>query len=292
MRVTQSMITRNLVRDLLESRDNMSNLQKTISSGKDIKKASDDPVKFNMANRYRKTIALNEMYLKNITDAQSWVSMTSEIIDDLYEQNLSAKEIALRASDNSLNADVRANLTSEVDAIISEMVSLLNTQYMGKYLFSGTMTKGKAPFQYNNGTLTYQGNEGQIIRRIADGISVTVNISGEVFQEMGLIEHLLDLRNGLQNNDLTLIKNAINGVENSSEKLLAVTTQLGSLKNQLSMTQNRLEVTNTNLSSFISNLEDANIAEVITRYNAEELAYNAALQVTASTFDLSILDFL
>ena len=58
------------------------------------------------------------------------------------------------------------------------------------------------------------------------------------------------------------------------------------------MTNNRLEVANTNLSSLISELEDADLTEVIAQYNSNEMAYQAALQVTSSVLNLNILDFL
>lgn len=292
MRVTQSMITRNLVSNILESRKNMSDLEQTMATGKKIQKSSDDPVKFTMATRYRKTIKLNEMYLKNIVDARSWVSMTSGIVDDLYEHSLSAKEIALQAADASLNADIRENLTGKLDAIVDEMVSLLNTQYLGKYLFGGTKTKEEIPFSYDGSTISYNGDDGAITRRIAEGYDMTVNVPGSTFTDMGLIEKLIELRDALESNDTEAIRSSMAAIETNCNELLAVNSRLGSLKSQLTMTENRLEVSNTNLNSFISDLEDADLAEVITQYNAEELAYNAALQATANSFNLSILDYL
>lgn len=292
MRITQSTLARNMVKDILKNTEKMAELQHKLSSGKEIEKASDDPVKFSMTSRYRQAMERNELYLKNIVDAKSWAEMNESLIDDLYEQNLQAKELALKAADNTLNADDRQNLANQVEATITEMVSLLNTQYLGKYIFAGTRTVETIPFKYDGTSITYNGDTGQIKRRIADNLEVTVNISGAEFMDMSLIETVIELRDALQNNDVAAIQNTISTLDNNCDRLSALSARTGSLQNQLTMTQNRLETTNTNLSSFISELEDADLIEVIAKYNSEELAYKAALQATSSSFNLTILDYL
>jgi len=292
MRITQSAVTRNMVNDIIKNTENLTELQHTLTTGKIIEKPSDDPVKFSMAQRYRQAINNNNLYLKNIVDARSLAEMNGSVIDDLYSQNLSAKEIALKAADSTLNASDRQNLVNQVDVIIDEMVSLLNTQYLGKYIFAGTKTLEGVPFDYDGTNVTYNGDDGQIVRRIADNMEISININGAVFQAMGLIERVVEFREALRNNDVNSISNCVATLEENCDRLSALSAKIGSLKNQLNVTENRLKATNTNLNSFISDLEDADLVEIIAKYNAEELAYKAALQAASSAFNLSILDYL
>lgn len=292
MRITQTAVTRNMVKDIIKNTENLTELQHTMTTGKTIEKPSDDPVKFSMANRYRQAINNNELYIKNIVDARSWAEMNESIINDLYDRNLAAKEIAMKAADATMNEDDRQNLTKQVDAIIEEMVSLLNTQYLGKYIYGGTKTLEAKPFDYDGTTVTYNGDTGQIVRRIAENMDVKINIDGAVFQSMQLVDKVIELREALHNDDQVAIGNSINALEENCNRLSAISAQIGSLQKQLNATQNRLETTNTNLSSFISELEDADLIEIIAKYNAEELTYKAALQAASNAFNLSILDYL
>ena len=292
MRITQSMITRNLLSYINNARQSMSTNQSAIASGKELTSSSDDPVKFSMVTRFKEAQKRNEQYLNNILNAQGWIESTTAIIEDLYEYSLNAKDIAQQAADSSQNADNRATLAQKVNTMIQEMVGLANTQYLGKYIFAGTQTQEEVPFSYDGNAVTYNGNSDYIKRRAAENFDVTINIPGSELTNTNLFENLITLRNALLNNDQTAISQSIDELEKSANNIMSINSQLGSLKNQFELTKNRLEASNTKLNSFISNLEDVDLAKAITQYNSEEIIYKAALQTISDTFNLSLLNFL
>jgi len=292
MRITQSMITRNLLSYINNARENMSTNQSAIASGKELTTASDDPVKFSMVTRFKEAQKRNEQYLNNILNAQGWIESTTAIIEDLYEYSLNAKDIAQEAADSSQDEDSRATLAEQVDSMIKEIVGLANTKYLGKYVFAGTQTTEETPLTYDGESVTYNGNSDYIKRRVTENLDVNINIPGSELLDTGLFENLIALRDALSNNDQEAISQSIDELEKSANNIMSIDSKLGSLKNQFELTKNRLEASNTKLNSFISNLEDVDLTTAITQYNTEEIVYQAALQTIADTFNLSLLNFL
>ncbi|RKY58922.1 MAG: flagellar hook-associated protein 3 [Candidatus Neomarinimicrobiota bacterium] len=292
MRVTQSMMTRTLISNLNKGRESMSTSQSIMSTGKNLQSASDDPVKYATTTRYKETYSQNEQYQKNILDAKGWVDTTSSILNDIYSNVLSAKDLAYSAADSSSSTEELETMADQLEGFISEIYSLTNSKYLGKYLFSGTRTVEDKPFDYDGSTVDYIGNEGKITRRISEGYDATINISGDEIMNTDVFENLISLRDAMLAGDRSAISDSIGALEQSAQDILSIQSKTGSLSNLLDMTNNRLEVANTNLSSLISELEDADLTEVIAQYNSNELAYQAALQATSSVLNLNILDFL
>jgi flagellar hook-associated protein 3 FlgL len=292
MRITQSMVTRNLLAYINSNRESMNETQNSIASGKELNSVSDDPVKFSMISRYKETQMRNEQYIENILDAMGWLDASNGVLEDLYDYTLTAKDIAYQAADDTINEDDRLLLVERLDKIIEDVVGLANSKYLGKYIFSGTKTLEESPFSEEGDEIVYRGNSRSISRRIADNIDVDINISGSRLMDTELFNNLTALRDGLATNDREAISASIDTLESSAEKLMSINTNVGLLKNQLELAQNRLEISNTNLDSLISDLEDVDMAKAIAQYNAEEIAYEAALQAISNTLNISLLNFL
>lgn len=291
MRVTQSIITRNLLESINRNRENMDTIQRKISTGKQILKPSDNPRGYLRSNRFRETIDRNEQYIENITNAHEWVDNSLQILTQMEDQVVEAKEIAIQAADLSHQYE-RDELADRVDGIIEDMVSLGNSSHIGKYVFGGTLTKGDDPFAYDGTVATYQGNSDKITRGIGENQNVEINITGQELVDTGIFQHLIELRDGLQNNDTAAINQSIQDLKSVDNQLLNLTSVTGTLLSQLDMTRQRLETANVNLASQLSETEDADILEAIAQYTMEELAYKTALRTTSETLNLNLLDYL
>ncbi len=292
MRITQSIITRSLLQNVNRSRENMNKHQTAIASGKEVRNSSNDPVRFARASRFRKTISRNEQYLKNINDANGWLDTTTSLLDNISSTMIDAKEIAIQAADESNNAEIRTIFSDKIDSVINDTINLANSTYLGKYVFSGTNTLGDKPFSYDGGTVTYNGNSQNIDRRIAENYNVSINITGSQLEDTDLFSSLIELRNALSSNNTTDIQSSIEDISSASEELFSLTSALGSVKNQLTMTEKRLDTANMNLRSYLSQTEDVDLSKAITEYNAEEMAYKAALSTTSDAIQLNLLEFI
>ncbi|MCF7885854.1 MAG: flagellar hook-associated protein FlgL [Candidatus Marinimicrobia bacterium] len=293
MRITDSMIARNLLENIQKNQEGMYETQETVSTGKKIREPSDNPVGFSKSSRFRKTISQNKQYLNALKYSEGWIQSTSGTLDQMHNRILDAKDIALKASDLSADDDnSRSTMADQIDDVVQELVSLGNSTHLDKYLFAGTKTKGSKPFSYDGEEVQYNGNSEGIYRRVADNFNVAINIEGSEFKNQEIFNSLIDLKEALENNDSEAINNSIDTIQNAADQILSMNTAVGSLNNQLETTKQRLETTNLNLQSYLSDTEDTDMAEAISQYNNQEMAYKAALQTTSDALNLNILNFI
>ena len=293
MRVTQNMINRTVLKSMEDSKNRLNAVQNRISTGKDIENPSDDPVKFTRAVSYKNDIINNREYIDNITNGVAWMQTSYGIMDEMYELVVDARDRALQGADDISSSTQRSAIGDEIDAILESVISLANTSSQNKYIFAGTETVGNKPFSTDeDGNVTYNGNSEAITRRVYENYDVTINVAGDEIADTGIFENLLILRDALNENDVDNITQSITNLGDTSGKLLSSIAQISSIKNQADMTQARLEMANINLSSYISQTEDTDMAEAIAQYGIEEMAYKAALQTTSNAINLNILDYL
>ena len=292
MRVTQSMMSRNLIQNLNLNRENMNSLQQAAATGKEITSSSDDPVKFARASRYRKTLSQYDQYLRNGNDGLGWTDNYSMVMNEFQNLIVEARNVAIQGSDAAQSPQTRLVLADRINGIIEQTVSISNSTYLGKSIFSGTDTRNLEPFTYDGSTVSYSGNAESMKRRISEGMDVNINIAGTELSGAGVFESLVDLRDALTANDVTTVASLISDLDVASDNLLGLESRNGLVKSHINMTQSRIETAKINIMSFLSETEDADLAEVIMSYNSEEMAYEAALQTTTKALQLNIMDFI
>ena len=292
MRITQSMITKSLLSSINQNRESMHSIQESITTGKEVDRSSDDPIQFFRANRFRQSIKQNEQYLENVQNAKGWLQATSSNLDSMLNQVMTLRERAVQSANDTLNAENRLQMASEINHILEDLVNIANESFLDKNLFSGTKTKIKSPFLFDGDSVDYQGNTGKMNRRISENLTININVTGQDLLDTDIFNAALSLRTALENDDTNEIENMIESIDLASEKLISLNTGIGSIQQQLDLAENRLETANLNLATFLSDTEDVDLASAITQYNSEELAYQAALQSTANILRLNIMNFL
>ncbi|MFP4547630.1 MAG: flagellin [Fidelibacterota bacterium] len=292
MRITEGMISRNLLTNINSSREKMAVYQNQTATGKKLEKVSDDPVDYTKVESFRNAISNNSQYLEGINLAKGWIDVSMTGLDQINEGLMTAKEIAIRAADISNNGDNWETFRDQINDIIEDTVSLSNSTFMGKAVFAGTKSKTDKAFIYNDNSITYTGNDKKINRKIADNYYVDINTTGQELIETEAFDNLINFKNALDNGDTDAITKAIDLLDDSSAEIGKRSAAIGSAKIQIVNTENRLNTANVNLKSYLSNLEDADMAEAITNYKNEETAYQAALHSTSNAINLNILNFL
>ncbi len=292
MRITQSIISRNLLNSINQTQNSLSKSQNEIATGTAVSKASDDPTSFAKATQFRNTIANNQNYLSNINYATGWIDNTTALLDGLYEQITQALQVATSGADAANSDSTRQTLAGEVEGIINDVIAMANSTYLGKNVFAGTITTGGTPFNYDGTGVTYNGNADLITNRVAENNDIAINITGNQLTDTGLFRSLIDLRNALNNNDPDAVAATMDSLNSTANNITSLNSALGSKSSQLEVIKNRLETANTNLESILSSLTDADTAVSLIEYSTAETAYQAALEIAGEALNMSILNFI
>lgn len=149
MRITNSMIVNQTVRNINKAAQRQADAQNAEASQSKIQVASDDPIVATRAVKYRSYVSSVEQYQKNVDSATSWQDYTDDALNDLVEVMQSMREKIVQASSDTLTDDNLSDIQDQIESMQTEIVDIMNTSYAGRYIFAGYDT-GEAPYALEN----------------------------------------------------------------------------------------------------------------------------------------------
>lgn len=303
VRVTQSMLSTNMLRNLNTSYSKMSNYQDMLTSGRKFARASDDPVAAVKGMNYRVQLDKVQQFQRNTNEAEGWLDTTDTALDQVGNVLNRVKELIVQAANDTNTSDDRKKIKQEIDQIREQIIDVGNTQLGGKYIFSGTKTQ--TPTFLNGGinpALTPAAKDGKVEVEVFDGIQLTVNTNGapDMFGE--IVNFLSDVSNKLDTATSTgqEIGDFLGGIANGNNptlanmqaKVLDMRADVGARMNRLELMKNRLDIQEVNTTKQKSNNEDTDYAETITHMATQESIHQAALSVGAKIIQQTLVDFI
>ena len=306
MRVTQSMLSSNMLRNLNTSYNKMSKYQDMLTSGSVISRPSDDPVVAVKGMGYRVDLEKNEQYTRNIQEAHTWLDTTDEALDQVGEALKRVKELIVQAANDTNTTEDRQKINTEISQIKEQLRDIANTKVGENYIFSGTHTNQplyKDQTGEQNTAVTEDGAGRAIEINVFDGISMKINTNGKDL--FGKIDDFMAHVEKVLQSDATSeeISSAL-GVEVTSdggdipaldslyENTLTIRAEVGARQNRIEMMENRLEIQNVNVTKQMSQNEDADYAKTITEMVTQESIHQAALSVGAKIIQQTLVDFI
>jgi flagellar hook-associated protein 3 FlgL len=305
MRITTSMVQRNVLADLNSLSSKLAKTQSKASSGKEISRPSDDPYNTARAMGLRQTLDANDQYKRNIEDAQGWQDATESALDSITQYVNRAQSLLLEGSTDTADAGARASIAAEIDQIIQGVKETANATYGDKYVFSGTAT-GTPPYAQGADD-TYKGNQGGldpsqpgVLREIGLGVTISINSVGQEILGDGqaagdgkLLDTLRTISQDLRAGNGPALRGAdLKNLTDNLNQVLEVRARNGATTNRLSAADSRLEDISLSVTQQLSDTEDADMAQTLIDFNSQSAAYQSALRAGASIVQTSLMDFL
>ncbi|MCK8816032.1 flagellar hook-associated protein FlgL [Natroniella sulfidigena] len=234
MRVTNQMMSKNLLNNLNNNMRQMDKYNNQLSTGKKFSLPGDDPVGVVRSMDLKSAIKRNEQYVRNIDQAINWVETTDEALDSANGIINRVREQALYGANGSLSDTDRNAVADEVEQLREGLIEIANTNHNGRYLFAGQQTLTK-PFPEEKVTSTENQTDNYLVgdsqfevvqfNNLID--SANLNI-GEFEIENGEeldVNKLDDDQYVLTNEDGDIVGHSENGIEYSiiKNKLINIT---------------------------------------------------------------------
>lgn len=143
MRVTNKMLSNNFLRDMRTNLNNMNTIQGQMTSGKQIRRPSDDPFKASRIMQMHSDIDANKQYNNNIKDSINWLDTTDTALGQVGNVVARIEELLVSAGNGAYSANERTAIKDEINQKIGEVSQILNTNFDGKYIFGGTRGTSK-----------------------------------------------------------------------------------------------------------------------------------------------------
>jgi flagellar hook-associated protein 3 FlgL len=227
---------------------------------------------------------------RNIDDGLSWLHLADASLISIVDQLHRVRDLAVQGRNATSDSAAREAFAMEIDRIRDSVIGLANTKHLDRAIFAGNAAGGVA---YDAGG-NYVGTSGTVDRTVAPGVRVQVNVNGDevfgapgddVFTALSRISHALRTDPSQLNTDVTNLDTRIQGIENSQASIGARTRRLETMKD-------RNDTDGITLKQSLSQVEDADLAQVTLELQMQQVAYQAALSTTAKVIQPSLVDFL
>ena len=143
MRITNSMLIKNMLWNSNNNLVSMSNYQNQMSTGKKITRPSDDPVGITKVMKYKTDIRETQQYSKNIDDALGWLEVSESSITNIKDILQRVRELTVQAANGTNTAGDTDKIRVEIEELTKEIMVSGNATSAGRYLFSGMETNKK-----------------------------------------------------------------------------------------------------------------------------------------------------
>jgi flagellar hook-associated protein 3 FlgL len=301
MRVSSLMLVEHIITNLQRSTARLLQQQDQVSSGKRLRRPSDDPAATERALRIRAQLGTLEQHLRNIDAAQVWLATTDKALENIGDILHRARELTVQARSSVLRSDDRQAISREVDELLKRLVELTNTQLTGRYLFGGFKTTTPAFTATTNANgqvtaVTYNGDSNALLQNIDNGVNVPVNVTGDEFEPAaqpppGIFTTLIALRDELAAGTVpsdTVFQN----LDLVMQRINDLRARVGATLNRVDQTADRLGQVRVSVTELLSKAEDLDMAEAIMVFNTQQAVFQAALGTAARVIQPSLLDFL
>lgn len=301
MQVSTSQFFRSQTEQLQNLQADTIDLQRQIATGKAVEVASQDPIAFSDIGRMRGQIANIEQYSRNILRANEKLNMEDNVLTQAATTMIRIQELAVYASNDTLNAADRKAIATEVSLLQDMLVDLANTKdATGSSLFGGYVSQDALFERDLEGKIQYQGDDSEIFSAIGDGIKININSSGtETFMRVpttrspsgeSLFQIVKDTIDSLQRGEAPL--DIGKGLEEAIDHLTQRQTVTGTKLSRLQSQEESLEAFKFSAKTILSGIEDTNIEDVVSRLKQKLLSLEAAQASFVKITEQSLFNYL
>ncbi len=148
MRITNTMRINTTMNNVNRSKRNLSEAENQMASEKKITRPSDDPIVAIRALSLRSTLSEINMYLKdNIPEGKAWLKVTEGALDNMDGLLSDIYGYCTQGSSDQFTEDDRSSIIETLKKYKDGLYAELNTDYAGRYAFTGYRTDRTFTFQ-------------------------------------------------------------------------------------------------------------------------------------------------
>lgn len=294
MRISENSMVQDFLKNLESARQRWFGWNQQVSTGKKLLKLSDNPADSARLVRIQDEFARTNQYLRNVSRAQSKLGTASSALNTLRNLTITASEKTIGALTDTTSQDSRNAIALELEGILKNAEQIAATSVDGLYIFAGSRVD-TAPFTKVGGSYVYQGDGQPAVIEVAQGESVQVSVPGsEVFADSSadLLNTMRQLIDQLEAGDVSAAQSSLGALQDAGKVIDAARFKISTSINQTDSANNRLNDHLLDLTSEVSRLQDADMAEAITRMAQSETALDAALGAGSHMQQGSLFDYL
>jgi flagellar hook-associated protein 3 FlgL len=170
-----------LLAQLHQDQLDIQRIQAQISTGRKLLAPSDDAFAAHRGMTLQRLLELKAQAKVNLGTTQSYLEATDNALNHVSQMLNEAKATALGVANLAISEPARDVALAEIRRTIEQLVNVGNTQFRGRYLFTGSRTS-QIPFEMVGQQVIYRGNERELASFVDLDLPYASNLHGnEVF---------------------------------------------------------------------------------------------------------------
>jgi flagellar hook-associated protein 3 FlgL len=329
-RVTESQLTRNLLNWSARHRDTINKLNDNISSGITVVNPGDSSLS-GTVSLFRQNLDKVAGFKNSITQIKGSLAFQENVMGQMNELLIRAKEIAAQAANETMSPTNRAQLSEEIFQIRDHIVSLGNSTYQGKYVYGGTddddapfdaatytnPASGDAHTRYVYDTDFGSSGAGAIKTvKLTDDLTITANTPGSQLFNNAIfgLERLGRALAGYATNpatgapdgtgnaytfptdygtQTTAIKSAMDLIDTSRQSdIMPERVDIAGRLRRITTAESLLDLLKTSSQEALDKLQNTDMYSAATELSQAQTALQASLTVSTRVLQMSILDYI
>ncbi|MEY3698884.1 MAG: Flagellar hook-associated protein 3 [Pseudomonadota bacterium] len=306
MKVSTSMFFDRASAQLANVQGNLAKTQEQLSTGKQITKPSDEPDKASLVTRLESEIARQKSYQESIKAIEIRRKAEETALNSTSDVMFRMKELSVQAANDTLGDADRKTIALEMTELRNQILSLANSQDSnGNYLFAGSRVS-QMPFSPDaKGVIVYKGDQARMVVGVGDNRRMNQNIPGsDAFTNVvrddgkggrvgiGFFQAMGDLIEAVKSSNRVAIQRGISEIDTLQQGLSDATAQVGTDLNVVDSQNNVLDEITLRLKTTMSDIQDLDYTEAITKMNKDQLALEAAQSSFAKISKLSLFNYI
>jgi flagellar hook-associated protein 3 FlgL len=299
MRISTSQLFQQGVEAMLARQADLAKTELQVASGKRILRPSDDPAASVRILDLQEAQSRLAQYQRNADAAYARLDREETALQGIENLLQRVRELAVRASNDTLSADDRSAVAAEVNEQIGAFLQLANSRDAnGEYIFAGFKSLDE-PFSHDgNGNFSYDGDNGQRRVQIGDNREVATGDPGTLFMDFAAAaggttnigEVLYNLATTLESGNG--YPDAITDIDTAFGNIFNTRAKIGARMNAIDDQKAANESFDLAVADVKSTLEDLDYAEAISRFNQQLTALQASQQSFIKVQDLNLFNYL
>jgi flagellar hook-associated protein 3 FlgL len=295
MRVDPNMVP-GILEDLQQSQLSLNTALQEVSTGKSVSVPSDNPTA--AAEMVQNTIETGDVdqYTQNISSVMTTLQSAGSALSSVVTSLTQAVSLGTEGANGTNSTANLQTLASQVQGILTSVVSAANTTVGGSYVFGGTSTA--TPYTADSTSpsgYTYNGNDDTNSVEVGDHTSVQFNVPGsQIFSNStnNVLGSLSSLVTALQSGNSSQIATATSAVDSAIGFIGQQQVFYSNAEGQLNAQDTFLQQDTVTLASQENNLVGVDEATAATDLSQAETDNSAALAAAAKVLPNSLLNFL
>ena len=306
MKVSTSMFFDKASKQLGSIQGSLAKTQEQLSTGKQINKPSDEPDKASLITRLDSELARQKSYQGNLKAVNTRLQAEETALKNTSDVMYRFKELAVQAGNDTLSPADRRTISLEMTQLREQILSLANSQDSnGNFLFAGSRV-GQAPFSQDaKGRVVYQGDQSRMVVPVGDSRRMNLNIPGsDAFVHLvrddgkgrkigvGFFQALSDMVNAVATSDRPNIQRGIKELDRMQQGIIDANAQVGTDMNVVDSQNSVLDEISLRLKTTLSDVQDLDYTEAITKMNKDQLALESAQSSFAKISKLTLFSYI